>query len=63
MTTADAELLRGKYPAKAHAKKVAEYIKNKGADPSGTLYVEGQKTKMHEVSADLETMVDVERSE
>jgi len=48
MTTTE-DVLKGKYPAKAHAKKVAEYIKSKGGDITGTLYLEGQKTRMIEV--------------
>lgn len=39
----------GKYPAKAHAKKVAEYlIINTSAAGSATIYVEGQKTRLLE---------------
>lgn len=48
MTTTE-DVIKGKYPAKTHAKKVAEYIKSKGGDMTGTLYLEGQKTKMIEV--------------
>lgn len=41
----------GKYPAKAHAKKVAEYlIFNNSAAGSGTIYIEGQKTRLLEDS-------------
>ena len=47
--TATEDVLKGKYPAKAHAQKVAEYIKSKGGDITGTLYLEGQKTRMIEV--------------
>ena len=47
--TATEDVIRGKYPAKAHAKKVVEYIKSKGGDMTGTLYLEGQKTRMIEV--------------
>ena len=46
--TAEAQL-KGKYPAKQHAKKVVEYIKSQGGDTSGVLYLEGQKTRMIEV--------------
>jgi hypothetical protein len=53
MTPTDAELLRGKYPAKAHAAKVAEHIIKKGGDATGTLYIEGHRTKMHEVGDHL----------
>jgi hypothetical protein len=48
MTTTE-DVIKGKYPAKAHAKKVVEYIKSKGGDITGTLYLEGQKTRMIEV--------------
>lgn len=43
------EVLKGKYPAKTHAKKVAEYIVSKGGDKTGTIYLEGQKQKLLEV--------------
>ncbi|OCL14199.1 Creatinase/prolidase N-terminal domain-containing protein [Glonium stellatum] len=46
--TAIKDIIKGKYPAKAHAKKVAEYIKSKGGDATGTIYLEGQKTRMIE---------------
>ncbi|QDS69772.1 hypothetical protein FKW77_010289 [Venturia effusa] len=41
-------ILNGKYPAKAHARKVAQYIIKNGGDPKGVLYLEGQKLKMIE---------------
>lgn len=41
-------VLEGKYPAKAHAKRVVEYIKKKKPNASGILYLEGQKTRMIE---------------
>lgn len=40
--------LKGKYPAKAHAKKVIEYMRKQGKTVNGVLYLEGQKTKMIE---------------
>jgi Xaa-Pro dipeptidase len=43
------EVLKGKYPAKAHAKKVAEWIIEKGGDKNGTIYLEAQKQKLNEV--------------
>jgi Xaa-Pro dipeptidase len=43
------EVLKGKYPAKTHAKKVKEWIVSQGGDAKGTVYLEGQKTKMLEV--------------
>ncbi|EON66061.1 X-Pro dipeptidase [Coniosporium apollinis CBS 100218] len=42
------DVLKGKYPAKAHVKKVVEYIKAHGGEASGVIYLEGQKTKMNE---------------
>lgn len=43
------EILSGKYPAKAHAEKVASYLRD--ADPSitdGLIYLESQKARLHE---------------
>lgn len=45
------EVLKGKYPAKLHAKKVKEWIVANGGDAEGVVYLEGQKTKMNEVSS------------
>ncbi|RYO43018.1 putative Xaa-Pro aminopeptidase [Alternaria arborescens] len=42
------DVLKGKYPAKAHAKKVAEWIIEKGGDKNGTIYLEAQKLKLNE---------------
>lgn len=39
---------RGKYPAKAHARKVASYLKSKELPVNGVIYLEGGKTRMHE---------------
>jgi len=41
-------ILAGKYPAKAHARRVIEYIKKSKPDAQGVLYLEGQKTRMIE---------------
>ena len=41
-------ILAGKYPAKAHARRVVEYIKKSKPDAQGMLYLEGQKTRMIE---------------
>ncbi|TAQ87731.1 hypothetical protein B7494_g3965 [Chlorociboria aeruginascens] len=41
-------ILKGKYPAKAHARQVVEYIKKTKSNPSGIIYLEGQKTRMIE---------------
>jgi Xaa-Pro dipeptidase len=43
------EVLKGKYPAKAHARKVAKWIIEKGGDEKGTIYLEAQKQKLNEV--------------
>ncbi|KAF1948464.1 putative Xaa-Pro aminopeptidase [Byssothecium circinans] len=42
------EVLKGKYPAKAHAKKVVEYIVAKGGDETGIIYLEAQKSRLIE---------------
>lgn len=47
--TVDLKILEGKYPAKAHAKKVKEWIVANGGDGSGVIYLEGQKQKYNEV--------------
>ncbi|EEH08670.1 prolidase [Histoplasma capsulatum G186AR] len=41
-------VLAGKYPAKAHAKRVAARIRELGYGESGVIYLEGQKTQMIE---------------
>jgi Xaa-Pro dipeptidase len=43
------DVLKGKYPAKLHAKKVKEYIVSKGGDSTGTIYLEAQKSRLLEV--------------
>ena len=43
------EILKGKYPAKDHARRVAEYIVKHGGDSAGIIYLEAQKTKIIEV--------------
>jgi len=40
--------LAGKYPAKAHAKRVVEWMRKTNPNVSGVLYLEGQKTRMIE---------------
>ncbi|ROV92297.1 hypothetical protein VSDG_07257 [Cytospora chrysosperma] len=43
------EVLKGKYPGKLHAKRVAEYIRSKIPDATtGVIYLEGGKTRMIE---------------
>lgn len=41
-------ILAGKYPAKAHARRVVEYLRQNGFQGDGVLYLEAQKTKMIE---------------
>ncbi|KAI9843680.1 MAG: hypothetical protein M1837_006147 [Sclerophora amabilis] len=41
-------ILAGKYPAKAHAKKVVESMRSQQPDLGGVIYIEGQKTRMIE---------------
>jgi Xaa-Pro dipeptidase len=41
-------ILQGKYPAKAHARRVAEYIQSKQPGATGVLYLEGRATKLIE---------------
>lgn len=43
------EILQGKYPAKAHARKVAKYLQEKGGEGHGVIYLEGTKEKLMEV--------------
>ena len=51
------DVLKGKYPAKAHAKKVAEWIIEKGGDKNGTIYLEAQKLKLNEVGVHSDAQV------
>lgn len=41
-------LLKGKYPAKNHANRVADYIRAAGYGPDGLIYLESQKTRLIE---------------
>lgn len=41
-------ILKGKYPAKAHAKRVVDYIRSKVPNASGVLYLESRMTKLLE---------------
>ncbi len=41
-------VLAGKYPAKAHAKRVVDWMRETNPDLNGVLYLEGQKTRMIE---------------
>ncbi len=47
-------VLKGKYPAKAHAKRVVDYIKERVADASGVLYLESRATKLLEDNDEAE---------
>jgi hypothetical protein len=40
--------LEGKYPAKDHAKRVADHIQASGFSPDGVIYLEAQKTRLIE---------------
>jgi hypothetical protein len=55
--TVDLKVLEGKYPAKAHARTVKEWIIAHGGDGSGVLYLEGQKQKYNEVRESTEMRV------
>lgn len=48
MAIAESIILDRKYPAKAHAKRVVDYIRKKNPGATGALYLEGQKTKLIE---------------
>ena len=51
MADVDVEtVLKGKYPAKAHAKRVVEYIRSKVPDATGALYLEGRSDSLLEDS-------------
>lgn len=41
-------VLKGKYPAKAHAKRTTEIIREKLPDATGVLYLEATHTKITE---------------
>jgi len=47
-------ILKGKYPAKAHAKRVADYIRERVPEASGVLYLESRATKMIEDNDEAE---------
>lgn len=42
------DVLKGKYPAKAHARRVAALIRERARADSGVLYLEARMTKMQE---------------
>lgn len=41
-------VLEGKYPAKAHARRVVDLLRSKMPDATGVLYLEGRRTKLQE---------------
>ncbi len=41
-------ILKGKYPAKAHARRISEYLKSKGPVGNAIIYLEAQKTRLIE---------------
>ena len=41
-------ILKGKYPAKDHARRVGEYIQAAGHTKEGVIYLESQKTSLIE---------------
>lgn len=49
MATLDS-ILAGKYPAKAHARRVTEYLRAQGHDAPSVIYLEAQKTRLLEDS-------------
>lgn len=48
MATDFETVLKGKYPAKAHAKRVVELLREQGAPADGIIYLEGCHTAMQE---------------
>jgi hypothetical protein len=46
-------ILKGKYPAKNHAKRVANYLQAAGYPNEGIIYLESQKTRLIEDNDDL----------
>jgi Xaa-Pro dipeptidase len=44
------EILRNKYPAKEHAKRVAKYLESTHGILEGVIYLEGQKSRLNEDS-------------
>ncbi|KAK6203875.1 hypothetical protein LQW54_008682 [Pestalotiopsis sp. IQ-011] len=48
MSTSVGTVLRGKYPAKSHVRRVVEYIRSKIPAATGILYLEGQYEQFYE---------------
>ena len=42
------EVLKGKYPAKSHAKRVVQLLREKVPDANGLIYLEGTHEKLQE---------------
>lgn len=42
------QILKAKYPAKAHARRVAEYLQAAGCPKKGLIYLEAQKERLLE---------------
>ena len=53
------ETLRGKYPAKEHARRVAEWIVQNGGKKDGLIYLEAQKLKYNEVCEAGEALITI----
>lgn len=47
-------VLKGKYPAKSHAKRVAQLLRDKNPDVNGIIYLEGRMTKLLEDNDEAE---------
>jgi Xaa-Pro dipeptidase len=43
-----AAVLKGKYPGKAHAKRVVDLLRKTNPDANGVIYLEGRMTKLLE---------------
>jgi hypothetical protein len=48
------KILQGKYPAKQHARRVVDFIRNKVPGASGVLYLESRHSKLIEDSDEPE---------
>jgi len=48
------EVLKGKYPAKEHAKRVTDYIRSKIPGANGVIYLESRHTKLIEDNDEAE---------
>lgn len=48
--TVDTSVLQGKYPAKAHVRRVVDHIRAKTPNATGVIYLEGRMSKLLEDS-------------